>query len=229
VEGGRRAGSQETSARNRPITDACPGFVSETGDLAPKWYSVASLEKFLEADVRKAIVLMIVPAIAAVAFLAGCQSPSTQNSGIPVQPKWTGAPYRLAFGAPPAKANRTGLTLPPIKFTANPQALERRADLVIKFDTSSVKTSGPVVDEVIMSPTDISGAEGTLPADYVDQARKSLETMLATYCINGKVKLSVALASSTLMLPATDDQVSNHLLSDWLPIEVVFKGPHRKC
>jgi hypothetical protein len=53
--------------------------------------------------------------------------------------------------------------------------------------------------------------------------------MLASYCMNGKIKMSIAITRSSIPLTATDDQVNSHRLSDWLPIELVFKNPHPKC
>lgn len=164
-------------------------------------------------------------AVAALALFAGCQS--SQNYNVPVGPKWKGAPYRLAFGAQPAKPSPAGLTIPPIKYTANPDALERRATLVIQFDTSGAKKQ-PAVDKLIMAPVDISGAEGTLPADYVDAASKGLAKTLASYGIKGKIKLSIALTDSSLSMTATDDEVNDKRLSDWLPLEVDFRSSHPK-
>lgn len=175
-----------------------------------------------ENDVRKTILT-----IAAFAFLAGCGNQPTSN--IPVQPAWKGAPYRLAFGAPPAKPNPSGLTIPTITYTANPDALETRANLVVQFDTSSVKRDYPVNDQMVMGAFTISGAEGALPADYVDTASKELAKMLASYCMNGKIKMSVAITKSSIPINATDDQVNSHRLSDWTPITIDFKNPHPKC
>ena len=176
-----------------------------------------------EDDVRKAILCTF----AAAALLAGCGSQTASN--IPVTPKWKGAPYHLAFGAQPAKPNPAGLTIPPITFTANPDALETRANLVVQFDTSAVKRNGPVMDQMIMAPVTISGEEGALPADYLDTASKELAKMLGSYCMNGKIKIAVALTKSSIPMTATEDQVNSHRLSDWLPTELVFKNPHPKC
>ena len=165
-------------------------------------------------------------AIAGVVFLAGCQN---QAANTPATPKWKGPAYRLAFGAAPAKANPAGITLPAINFTANPDALERRVDLVVQIDTSGVKSEGQVANEMIMAPVNVSGAEGALPADYLEDASKDLANMLASYCLKGKIKIQVALASSTLMTPATNAQVEDKRVSDWLPMEIVFKNPHPKC
>lgn len=174
---------------------------------------------------RKAIIV----SIAALAFVAGCQGGSNSGSNIPVQPKWKGAPYRIAFGAPAGKRSPGSFALPPITYTANPDALETRAALAIQFDASSVKRSGPVMNQMIMAPTDISGAQGALSADYVDTASKALSKMFAAYCMNGKIKMNVALVRSSISLTATTEQVNDKRLSDWLPIEMVFKNPHPKC
>ena len=171
---------------------------------------------------------IIFTAIAALAFLAGCKS--QQNApGIPVPPKWQGAPYHISFGALPAKPNPAGVTLPPVKWTANPEMLQTRGDLVILVDLSAVKKVSPVADLLIVGATDIPGAQGALTADYMDVASKQLANMLAAYCIKGKVKVSVALVPSSLPLGASDDLVNDQRLSDWLPTEIVFKNPHPKC
>jgi hypothetical protein len=174
---------------------------------------------------KKAIIL----AIGVLAFMAGCGSQQDKASNVPVTPKWKGAPYRIAFDTQAAKPNPAGVTIPAIKFTANPDALERRASLVVKFDTSGATKQGPMANQMIMAPVDISGAEGALPADYMDEADKGLSRFLGAYCIKGKIKISVALARSSLSSQATDDEVETKRLSDWLPIEVVFKNPHPKC
>lgn len=174
---------------------------------------------------RKSIVL----AIAGLTLLAGCGNQQDKASNAPAAPKWKGAPYRIAFDAPPAKPNPAGVTIPPIKFTANPDALEKRASLVVKFDTSGASKQGPMMNQMIMGPVDISGAEGTLPADYMDLADKGLARFFGAYCIKGKVKITVALARSSLSSQADDAEVDEKRLSDWLPIEVAFKSPHPGC
>lgn len=165
---------------------------------------------------------------AALLLLAGCNS-GNQAPTTPAAPKWKGPPYRVAFDTKPVKPNPTGITLPGIKFTANPDDLQTRADLVIQVDTSGVKQATSQPDMMIMAPTDISGSEGALSADYVELTGKQLSQMLAGYCMKGKVKLSVALARSTLNMTSTDDQISAKRLSDWVPIELDFKNPHPKC
>jgi len=162
-------------------------------------------------------------------FLAGCGNQNQQPTGIHIPPKWQGAPYHIAFGPAPAKPNPAGLTIPPITYQANPDMVETRADLVIQFDTSSVKRDYQVPNLMTMAPTDISGTQGTLSAGYLDTASQELAKMLGTYCMKGKVKISVALVKSSIQLTATEDEVNSHRLSDWLPIELVFKNPHPKC
>ena len=174
---------------------------------------------------RKGIVL----AIAGLAFLAGCGNQGDKASNIPVKPKWPGAAYHIVFDTQAAKPNPAGVTIPAIKYTANPEALEKRASLVVKFDTSGATKQGPMMNQMIMGPVDISGTEGTLPADYMGEADKGLARFLGAYCIKGKVKISVALARSSLSSQAGDAEVDSKRLSDWLPIEIVFKNPHPTC
>jgi hypothetical protein len=142
-----------------------------------------------EYDVKKGIILLI----GALAFLAGCKD---QGPQIQIPPKWQGAAYHLSFGAPPAKPNPAGLTIPPIKWVADPESLQTRADLVIEFDSSTAKGqggNGPVTNQMAMGAVDISGAEGQLPTDYVDKASTDLSKMIGAYCMKGKIKISVAL------------------------------------
>jgi hypothetical protein len=63
----------------------------------------------------------------------------------------------------------------------------------------------------------------------VNLTSKQLGQMLAGYCMKGKVKISVALARSTLNMTSTDDQINAKRLSDWTPIVLDFKNPHGKC
>jgi hypothetical protein len=178
--------------------------------------------------VRRTILL----AIAALALLTGC-GPADKPSDVIVLHKWQGAPYHISFDAPPAKPNPAGVTLPAVKFTANPDALETRARLVVRFDSSELmknaKNGGPIMNQMVMTPADIHGPDGVLPADYMDMASKDLSRFLGAYCAKGKIKVSVALARSSLSNQPTDAELDNKRLSDWLPIEVDFKNPHPKC
>ena len=177
---------------------------------------------------RKGIILAFGLAAGGLTLLAGCGS-QDKASNIPLEPKWKGAPYHIEFDAKAAKPNPAGVTIPAIKYTANPEALERRAVLVVKFDATGATKSGPLANQMIMAPVDISGAEGALPADYMDLADKELAKFLGAYCIKGKIKITVALARSSLSPRATDAELDAKRLSDWLPIEVMFKNPHPKC
>jgi hypothetical protein len=178
-----------------------------------------------EDDVRKGIIL----AFGGLLLLAGCGNQADKGAGIPVQPKWKGAPYRLAFDTKAVKPGPTGIAIPAVKFTANPDALETRALLVMRFTASGAADKEPVEHLMIGAAVDIHGQEGTLPEDYMDRARKGLSDYLETYCLKGKVNLSVALARSSLNPQSGVDQVDPKRLSDWLPLEIVFKNPHPKC
>ena len=168
-------------------------------------------------------------AMGGLVLLAGCGNPEDKGAGIPVGPKWKGAPYRIAFDTQAAKPGSTGVTIPPIKFTANPDALETRALLVVRFEAPGSADKGPTQNRMIAPPVDIHGEEGTLPADYLDRESKSLSTFLGAYCVKGKVNVSVALARSSLNPQAGDSEVDAKRLSDWLPVELTFKNPHPKC
>jgi hypothetical protein len=178
-----------------------------------------------ENAVKKAIFILS----AALLLVAGCKSDTTP---VNTPPKWQGAPYHLSFGAPPAKPNPGGLTIPPIKFDADPDSLETRADLVIEFDSSTAKGqggNGPVNNLMSLGAIDIKGAQGQLPDDYVAKASTDLSKMLGAYCMKGKIKLSVALTRSSIPMNPSEDQINAKRLSDWTPIELDFKNPHPKC
>ncbi len=168
---------------------------------------------------RKAIIF----ALGAMALLVGCENQANKANNVPIEPKWKGLPYRISFDTKATKPSSVGITIPAIKFTANPDALEKRACLVVQFDTSKDKNS-PVMNQMIVGPTDISGAEGTLPADYMVLADKQLAQYLAAYKIKGKIKISVALARSSLNGRAGTAEVDDKRLSDWLDTEVTVKG-----
>ena len=169
---------------------------------------------------RKGIIL----AIGGLALLAGCQKQADKAANVPATPKWKGAPYHIAFDTKAAKPNPAGITIPAVMYTANPDALEKRATLVVRFEPSDAAQNKPMINQMIMSPVDISGTEGVLPASYMDLADKGLSSLLAAYGVKGKVKLNVAMAKSSLTSQAGDAEIDTKRLSDWLPIEVPFKG-----
>lgn len=171
----------------------------------------------------------IIVAIAGLALLAGCKTQGDKGPNAAADPKWKGEPYRLAFDTQASKPNAAGITIPAVKFTANPEALETRAILVVRFEASGPEGKGLVSNHMIGTPVDIHGAEGTLPADYMEMASKGLSNYLADYCIAGKVKISVALVRSSINPHAGDAEVDEKRLSDWLPAEVAYKNAHPHC
>jgi hypothetical protein len=166
--------------------------------------------------------------ICVLALLAGCGDQG-KAPGIPVGPKWKGLPYRLAFDTKDPAPSPEGITLPAINFTANPDALERRVTLIVRYDSSAVKTDKLIINQMILAPQDISGPEGTLPADYLEQADKGLAQLTGTYCMKGKVKVTVALARSSLAPQPSDSDLNQKRLSDWVTTEVVIKKPKKGC
>ena len=178
---------------------------------------------------KKNIVLTVVTlaAVGLGALLTGCKE--DKSAGIPTGPKWKGPTYRLAFDTKAAAPAAKGVVIPPIKFTANPNALETRVVMVVRFDAPGAENKGLLANRMIAAPFDISGAEGALPADYIDSSSKRLAQYLQTYCIDGKVKIAVALARSSLNPQAEESEVENKLISDWLPTEVVVKKGPGKC
>ena len=177
----------------------------------------------------------LVSVTAALLFLTGCGSQSNQASNASATRVSKSAPYRLAFGVPSAKPNAAGLTIPPIEFAANPDIaatpdqLESRADLVVQFDTTVPQKQGTVADQMIVGPADISGRYGIFSPYYVEAASKQLSQKLGDDCMNGTVKIAVAITKSSILPSATPDQVNAKRLSDWLPTEVEFKNPNAKC
>jgi hypothetical protein len=99
----------------------------------------------------------------------------------------------------------------------------------MRFSGPAETNADPVPHLMIGNPVDIHGEQGTLPADYLDKASKSLSDYLTAHCIQGNVKISVALARSSVKSQADDTEVNAKRLSDWMPFEVVFKKPHLKC
>src|ERR1035438_7998961 len=112
-----------------------------------QWYSGTSFDKNEEDDLRTGIVL----AIGGLAFLAGCSNQGNKASSVPIEPKWKGPAYRLAFDTQAAKPNPVGVTIPAIKYTADPDGLEKRAILVVRFDASAVTKNGPIMNQMIMA------------------------------------------------------------------------------
>ncbi len=171
---------------------------------------------------------IILAAIGGLLFVSGCGNQGDKTATA-VQPKWKGAPYRLAFDTKATKPNPAGITIPAIKFTANPEALETRALVVMRFAAAGAVEQGQAEHRMIGAPVDIHGEEGTLSADYMDRASKGLADYLGAYCIQGKVNLSVALARSSLNPQGGDAEVDAKRLSDWVPTELTFKNPRSKC
>lgn len=174
---------------------------------------------------KKAVLL----AVGGLLLLVGCGNQGSKQAGIPVKPKWPGQPYHLAFDAKPAKPNKTGVTLPTITFKANPEALVKRATLVVRYDSSGVKTDKLVINQVVLAAFDISGSEGSLSEDTMKIADEGLAHLLTTYCVNGKVKVSVILERSSLSSTPDDSNINDNKLSDWLSTEITFKNPKPHC
>jgi hypothetical protein len=107
--------------------------------------------------------------------------------------------------------------------------LERRVTLVVRYDSSEVKSDNLIINQVILAPFDISGSDGALSADTLDQADKGLAQLLNAYCMKPKVKVSVALARSSLGPQADDAEINNKRLSDWQSVELPYKNVKRGC
>lgn len=163
--------------------------------------------------------------------MAGCGPQKNAAYTVHIQPQWQGEPYHIAFDTQAGKPNPAGITIPAIKYTANPDALETRACLVVRFDSSAVANrgqanSGPIMDQMVVGPFDIHGAEGALPANIMDMSDQGLAKLLGAYGVKGKTKVSVLLARSSISRQPGDDEIDTERLSDWLPIELAFKSPH---
>lgn len=174
---------------------------------------------------KKGIIFAVGLVFAGVGLLAGCKSQG-DNGGIPVGPKWKGLPYRLALDAQGAKP---GAVLPGIKFTANPDALEKRTILVIRFDDLGDTKVTPPTNRMLMYPTDVAGSDGALSGDYINAANQQVQQFFKTYCVKGKVKMSVALARSSLSSTAEDSEVDALRMTDWMPVETVVKSVRPGC
>ena len=178
---------------------------------------------------RKGILFTMGIALGGCAILTGCNDQASKAANTPAPPKWKGAPYHITFDTAPAKPDASGVTIPAVKYDANPDALEKRASLIVRFDASTAKTNQPVMDQMIMAAIDVPGANGALPADYMSQADKGLAKLLTAYCMKGKIKINVALARSSITPQADDSEVNQKRLSDWLPMELTFKNSHGGC
>ena len=106
--------------------------------------------------------------------------------------------------------------------TALRRAPKRKPPANGAYKTNLTRSSGNAVFAGPPSPIAVA-------ADYMDRANKQLADFLASYCVKGKVKVSVALVRSSINPQADDAEVAAKRLSDWLPVEVVFKNPHPKC
>ncbi|MDE3201865.1 MAG: hypothetical protein KGN79_13200 [Acidobacteriota bacterium] len=174
---------------------------------------------------KKAVLLVL----SGLLLVAGCNSGSNKSAGIPVKPKWKGPAYHIAFGDKQAKPDKSGVTLPNVTWDANPDAVERRATLVVRFDSSGVKTDKLIVNQVVLAPFDISGTKGSLPADALKYADEGLAHLLTSYCVNGKVKVQIRLEKSSLSPQPSDEGINDNALSDWLSTEIDFKNPKKHC
>jgi hypothetical protein len=173
---------------------------------------------------RKGIIL----ALGGWALLAGCGQQGDKAPAAPAAPKWK-APYHIEFDSKAATPNPAGVALPAINYTPNSTGQERRAVLVVRFDSSGVTLAQGARDQMIMGPVNLSDSGGALPGSYMDSADQGLGKMLAAACMKGKVKVTVALVRSSVKPDAGESEINTKRLSDWLPTEVVFKNPHPKC
>lgn len=173
-------------------------------------------------------ILFAVVGLMGFALLAGCGNQANNAANTAAQPKKAAYPYKLAFDTAPAKPDKSGITIPAIKYTANPNYVERRASLVVWFDPSGAKQNQTVLNQIILAPFDISGTEGTLPADTIKSADQGVASLLGSYGLKGKIKAKVVLVRSSITPTAGDEEIDAKRLSDWLPIELDFKGPHSK-
>lgn len=177
----------------------------------------------------KKSILYAVAGLMGLVSLAGCGNQGNKAASTEAQPKKAAFSYKLAFDAAAAKPNPSGITIPAINFTANPNYVERRASLVVWFDPSGAKQNQTVLNQIILAPFDISGTEGTIPADTIKSADQGLASLLGSYCMKGKIKVKMVLVRSSINPTADDEEIDAKRLSDWLPIELDFKNPHPKC
>lgn len=166
----------------------------------------------------------IILAIGALLFLVGCKSQGNSADAIHLQPKWQGQPYHISFDTKAIKPNPAGITIPDIKYTANPQAIENRACLIVRFEAPQTTKNQSMMNQIVMGPTDIQGTEGTLPADYMNEADQSLAKLLDAYHIKGKVKVSAMLAMSSISSQPGPDEIAENRLSDWISTDLEVSG-----
>ena len=126
------------------------------------------VSKEVEMALRRGMILAF-----GLALLAGCGNQGNKSSSAPVEPKWKGPPYRIAFDTKAGKPGPMGINIPPVTFTANPDDLETRADLVMKFTAPGAAGQEPAEHLMIGTAVDIHGPEGKLPEDYMDLASAS--------------------------------------------------------
>lgn len=176
-------------------------------------------------NVKKGIILAVGLVVGGATLFTGCKS-QPDNAGIPVGPSWKGEPYRLTLDAQGAKP---GGILAPIKYTANPNALETRTILVVRFDDLGDTKFTPPSNRMIMYATDIKGADGEISPDYMNAVNQELTKFLKQYCVKGKVKMSVALARSSLSSTADDGEIDSLRMSDWTPVETTVKTTRPGC
>lgn len=166
-------------------------------------------------------------AMAGLVFLAGCEVGGDAPKA-PAPAKWK-APYQIEFDTKAVKPNPSGVAVPGINYTADPNGMERRASMVVRFDASGVKDDDPSKDGFILGPVDVGSATGSLPGSYIELVDKGLAGMLGNRCMKGKVKVKVALVRSSIKPDATEEEIDGKRLTEWLPTEVDFKNPHGKC
>ncbi len=169
-------------------------------------------------------------AVGGLVFLVGCDMGGSKPADVPTTPKAPKLPYHIEFDSKAPKANPAGVALPDINYTVDPKAEpERRAVLVVRFEPSGDKKDQTFRDQMIMGPVDLSSTSTRLPTSYIDSADKGLGLMLAAACMKGPVKVKVVLVRSSIKPDASDAEIDQKRLSDWVPGEVTFKNPHPKC
>src|SRR3954471_17467289 len=147
--------------------------------------------------------------------LGGCNlDPGNKASDAPEKAK-SKPPYHLDFETKAVKPTPAGVAIPPVSYTGNPQALEKRACLVVKFEGAGVKNDQPGKDRLVLPPVDLAGSGGTLPQNYMEQADVVLGKLLAGYCYKGAAKVSLALVRSSIKPGPSDTDIDAKRLSEW--------------